>query len=101
VLKGIAERLLDSVRACDVLARWGGEELMLLAPETGGAAALKLADKLGGLIREPAFAQVGRVTVSIGVAELTGADTCQTLFQRLDRALYAAKAAGRDCYRQA
>jgi len=101
VLKGIAERLLDSVRPSDLVARWGGEEFMLLAPETGGAAALKLAHKLRGLIREPAFAQVGRITVSIGVAELTGADTCQTLFQRLDRALYAAKAAGRDCYRQA
>jgi two-component system, cell cycle response regulator len=85
------------LRAEDQLGRLGGEEFLVLLPDTRGDAATRVAEKLR---EEVAAARVGgpksvSVTCSIGVATWDG-ETPELLLRRADEALYAAKDAGRD-----
>ncbi len=91
MLCDLKEMLLGSVRAIDILARYGGDELVIVMPQTDitGAAAL------GERLRE----EVERgmpFTVSVGVASASDADTLESLFKRADAALYRAKHSGRN-----
>jgi diguanylate cyclase (GGDEF)-like protein len=100
VLQGVAKLMLDELRDSDFLSRYGGEEFALLAPQTDLAGATALAEKLRlGIARSrlPVLGPHGRVsvTVSVGVALYDGS-TAGT-FEAADRALYEAKAAGKDC----
>lgn len=100
VLEGLAQVLNANVRECDVLARYGGEEFALLALETNVEEAANLAEQVRLSVHEHAFHDVDggvpiRVTVSIGVAGYRG--DRQRFFADADRALYAAKHAGKDC----
>ena len=100
VLQAFAATVQDCVRAGDILARWGGEEFVLMAahvPAGEGAALLErvrlaVASMAVAAAQEPAV----QITVSLGAALLQPDDTWQTLLARADRALYAAKAQGRD-----
>lgn len=97
VLKAIAGCLASRMRRTDLLARWGGEEFVLMLPDTSIDMASDLADALRKTIA--AFEQLlpARVTVSIGLAQLKGTDeSIAALLDRADRALYAAKNGGRD-----
>ena len=98
VLRGLAERLGERVRREDVITRFGGEEFLVLAPDTDAAGAAALAEDLRAAVAERPFA-VGRfalaVTVSIGWATRGGEDA-ERLVGRADDALYAAKDGGRD-----
>ena len=96
VLVGLCRIVAGRIRQTDVLARWGGEEFMILAPNCGGQQAFELAEKLRRLIEEFVFAEVGTVTCSFGVAQFQDSDTAETLTSRADAALYAAKRAGRN-----
>lgn len=94
------KRIADScLRSEDLFARYGGEEFVVLMPETGQAGALKLAERLREAIAAaPADGGV-RVTASMGVASVAEIDdkwTLERLLARADRAMYAAKAAGRN-----
>jgi len=96
VLIGLAATLRRSLRATDRVARWGGEEFLVLAPETPLPAAIELAELLR---REVAATDLGSglfVTISLGVAGWRHGDTRGTLVERADAALYLAKGAGRD-----
>jgi diguanylate cyclase (GGDEF)-like protein len=106
VLVEVAARLKRSLRASDVLARYGGEEFVAILPDTGGETALEIAERCrSALADEPVRLHNGQwvtVTGSFGVAVL-GADAgpaaareATHLLGRADRALYAAKDAGRD-----
>lgn len=101
VLRGLAQLLRDSVRGSDTLGRYGGEEFLLVLPQTDLAGALALAERLRLAIEKANF-KVGlaavRVTVSIGVATFPGRDVIgrETLFLAVDRAVYRAKALGRN-----
>jgi len=100
VLRGLARLLKDQVRPRDVLARYGGEEFALLVPETGLDEAVALAEGIRMAVQQQAFrgAQGGPrilITVSIGVAAYRG--DRMRFFADADRALYAAKHAGKDC----
>jgi diguanylate cyclase (GGDEF)-like protein len=99
VLRELAARLRERVRREDVVGRWGGEEFVVALPETTpeGAAAVaeSLREGVGGAPISAGGAQL-RVTISIGVAAWTGQEL-DDLVGRADHALYAAKAAGRDC----
>jgi diguanylate cyclase (GGDEF)-like protein len=100
VLQGVARLMLDELRDSDFLSRYGGEEFALLAPQTDLAGATALAEKLRlGIARArlPVLGPYGRVsvTVSVGVALYDGGTT--STFAAADRALYEAKAAGKDC----
>jgi diguanylate cyclase (GGDEF)-like protein len=100
VLRSVAARFRDSLRASDIPARLGGEEFAALLPETSLAAAEEVAERLRHDIAATGFcfAEAShRVTISIGVAELSPADTSlDSLLSRADAALYDAKHAGRD-----
>lgn len=105
VLKRVAALLEKTVRRTDLVARFGGEEFIVLLPETTAEGAAKLAESLRARIGgEPVRAEAGgepvsvAVTVSIGVATVAGAAPLpfDDLMERADRAVYRAKHTGRD-----
>ncbi len=96
VLVALAERLRAHVRASDLVARWGGEEFVVVAPETATAQARKLGEQLRAQVAKDAFLDGHRVTISVGVASFRPGDDVETLVSRADAALYRAKEAGRN-----
>ena len=106
VLQHIAQHLSKGLRKADTVARWGGEEFLLLLPETPLESAVHAVDRLRmSLAEQPCV--WGDVTVAVtwsaGVSSLGRLDTqdASTLVAAADKALYAAKAAGRNCVRAA
>jgi diguanylate cyclase (GGDEF)-like protein len=88
------------IRASDTLVRYGGEELLILAPDTDQVGALDLAERVRHALRSTPM-ETGRgvinITASFGVTVLCGDDTHpEQLVRRADDALYAAKQQGRD-----
>jgi diguanylate cyclase (GGDEF)-like protein/hemerythrin-like metal-binding protein len=96
VLEGLARLLESHVRESDLVARWGGEEFVVIAPMTGIDGAANLAEKLRGLLESTDLGPEGPVTASFGVAELQPEDTVEALLHRADEALYRAKTGGRN-----
>ncbi|CAD5372859.1 GGDEF domain-containing protein [Rubrivivax sp. A210] len=99
VLKRVAEALRDAARDSDSVARMGGEEFCVLLPGTEAAGANTGALRLLETVRDLHHPEIGGkpVTISIGMAVMEApAEPIQALQRRLDQALYAAKAAGRD-----
>lgn len=96
VLQAVAERMNKSIRAIDQLFRVGGEEFAVLLPEAGIQAAQRVAEKLRTAMASQPLAGQHAVTVSIGAAELQAGETFGSLFKRCDKALYQAKAEGRN-----
>jgi diguanylate cyclase (GGDEF)-like protein len=96
VLQGIASILRHGVRKVDTVGRWGGEEFIVICPNTVATDAVNLAEKLRAAIHHHVFPLGGRQTCSFGVAELKENETCEKLFGRADAALYRAKEFGRD-----
>lgn len=99
VLTEIARRLMGSVRHQDTVARWGGEEFLVLLPNTTLAAAAAIAERIRQAVGErpieTAHALVA-VTVTSGVSEWQQGERMETCIARADRALYRGKAAGRN-----
>ncbi|TIP99135.1 MAG: PleD family two-component system response regulator [Mesorhizobium sp.] len=102
VLREFARRLRKNVRGIDLACRFGGEEFVVVMPDTDGAVAEKVAERIRAEIAQMPFAvgQDGKtieVTVSVGVsAVLKGVDSVSGLMKRADLALYEAKSAGRN-----
>lgn len=96
VLTACAALLRASTRGTDVVGRWGGEEFLILCPETAGSEALRVADRICAAARTHDFDTGRPQTLSAGAAELCAADDLDSLLQRADAALYLAKGAGRD-----
>jgi len=102
VLKLVAERLKRSVKGRDTVARYGGEEFVVILPQTDESAAARLADQLRTEIAKCRLVvrnrghDLGKVTISIGVAEFVPDETPEACFERADKALYGAKHAGRN-----
>jgi len=96
VLVEVARRLREVIRGSDLLARWGGEEFVVLLPETDLFGALELGERLREAIAAEPCEEAGTVTVSIGVAQAVPGESVRRLFSRADAALYRAKAEGRD-----
>lgn len=99
VLRTIATLLADNVRETDFLARFGGEEFALLMPGADEAAALGVADKLRQAVTQCRFHYAGQdvdVTVSAGISGFHEGDNVEMVFLRADKALYKAKATGRN-----
>ncbi len=92
----VARRLLLHAREGELIARIGGEEFAWLMPETGGPAAYQAAERLRLVIESERFKEVGRLTVSVGVASGDGGVNAETFVRLADRALYRAKDAGRN-----
>jgi diguanylate cyclase (GGDEF)-like protein/PAS domain S-box-containing protein len=100
VLVELCQRLTENLRTSDVLARWGGEEFVIVMRHCTLADAIPLADKIRHLVADTPFDDVGTVTVSIGAAELHPDDDLASWLDRADRAMYQAKSAGRNTVRQ-
>jgi two-component system cell cycle response regulator len=96
VLVELTSVVSQNLRASDVLARWGGEEFMIVSPDITLEAALQLAEKLRKIIENHDFPCAGHITSSFGVAQYLPQDTITTLTERADQALYHAKRAGRN-----
>lgn len=96
-LAAVGQILTSGVRASDFAARYGGEEFLLLLPDTDRHGAHEVAEKLRVAIERAEIPAVGTVTASFGVAVLPD-DAVETeqLIRKTDRALYAAKAGGRN-----
>jgi diguanylate cyclase (GGDEF)-like protein len=95
-LKAVASILTETTRRADVVARYGGEELVLILPLTPKDSALLVAEKLRGAIENAAFPE-GRLTISLGVATYPKDGTSSPdLIKAADDALYQAKQAGRN-----
>ncbi|MGE4292200.1 MAG: diguanylate cyclase [Desulfovibrio sp.] len=86
----------SSIRSTDLLGRWGGEEFLILCPESNEKEAMRVAERVLQAIRAGEYPNGTRQTVSAGVAAFSSGDTEDTLLQRADCALYRAKAAGKD-----
>ncbi|MEO4010874.1 diguanylate cyclase [Chromobacterium piscinae] len=102
VLRHIADTLRNSARATDFVARYGGEEFLLLLPETDAAGAAVLAEKIRAAVEQSQAPDVGRITISIGLATSNAATSNaadaqpEATVKRADLALYRAKAGGRN-----
>lgn len=101
VLIELSRRMTQNVRSVDTVARTGGEEFLAILPDTPVDVACVVAERLRGVIaRDPFNAGPSgtgeRVTISVGVAMMTGEDDRQALLNRTDAALYEAKRLGRN-----
>lgn len=96
VLKGLVALIKGRTRKLDRLFRMGGEEFLLLLPDTRANAAMKQADALRKLVGESHLIEQRPVTISIGVAEYWAEQSQESWMQAADDALYQAKAAGRN-----
>lgn len=98
ILKMFAEILKAQRRASDFVARFGGEEFVIIFPNTNVAGAMIFLERLRKSVEKSLCIQDKKlcVTVSIGVAQLNIEDTTESLFKRADSALYEAKEAGRN-----
>jgi diguanylate cyclase (GGDEF)-like protein len=101
VLRRAAERMKESTRESDVVARWGGDEFLLLLPESDAAAAQAVCDRILARLADPepgAEDGDGQVRASIGIATAAGGESApdvDTLLRTADDALYAVKRSGK------
>lgn len=96
VLKELANLVMQHIRASDILARWGGEEFVLLAPSSTLETTRDLAEKLRQLIAAHLFAGHLKITMSFGIAQYAPNDTLKSIIARADSALYISKHEGRN-----
>lgn len=96
VLIAISSLISNHIRSTDMFARWGGEEFLLLLPETRIEEAKIVANKLCALVEQHDFDIVKKVTISLGVTSVLASDTVLSILNRVDKALYKAKHSGRN-----
>lgn len=86
----------ENVRSLDVLGRWGGEEFLIICPQTNIQNAQMLAEKIRKKIESHDFEISKQITCSLGVAQYRDNDEAEDIFKRSDKALYEAKNSGRN-----
>lgn len=102
VIQGVARILNDGVMRKDAVARFGGEEFSLILPQTDAAGGAAVANRIRDAISRSRIRRANsdkvltNITVSIGVAQLRPGENADDLFERADKALYAAKQNGRN-----
>jgi diguanylate cyclase (GGDEF)-like protein len=96
VLIIVADTLSQTIRTGDVLARWGGEEFVVLVPDVDKEKISFVAEKLRSAVENMNISEVGTITVSLGVSLFVGNDTEETMMYRSDLALYKSKNNGRN-----
>lgn len=97
VLKSTVNLVRQHIRKSDTLARWGGEEFMIITPLTEILELKSIAETLRSKIESFQHPEVGRVTASFGGSVLKPGDTIASLIKRVDAALYQSKQSGRNC----
>ncbi len=96
ILIKIAEVLNNNIRKVDIVGRWGGEEFLIICPQTDEQGTFQLAENLRKAIVSCKFPEVGTKTASFGVTNYQNGDSPHQLLSRSDRALYKAKQNGRN-----
>lgn len=96
VLKKVADILREALRQGDSVGRWGGEEFMMLLPDTNKNIAWEVAEKVRRTIETSVFDVVGSLSISLGVTSVEEREDRETIFKRVDNALYLAKKNGRN-----
>jgi len=97
VLVKFSEILKSNIREDDILARWGGEEFVILLPHTSLKNAFLLAEKLRKIIEKKFDSTEQKITASFGVATYKQNETKKYFFEKADNALFKAKDNGRNC----
>ncbi|VAX08407.1 diguanylate cyclase (GGDEF domain) [hydrothermal vent metagenome] len=100
VIRWLADLMRKSSRNVDINARYGGDEFVIILPDTKGQSALMKASHLCSAISKEPYTSYGQsvpVTISAGVAELCEGDTKEMFIEKADGALYLAKSRGRNC----
>ena len=95
VIRGIAHILLTTARSTDTVGRYGGEEFLLIMPDTGLADAQVMCERIQSAIQAASFEKDIKVSLSYGISQYDG-ETIDEFIGKADRKLYAAKAAGKD-----
>ncbi len=96
VISDFAKLVQKCIRKADIFARWGGEEFILLLPNTNIMHAADLTERIRLKIERYPFHIVGKVTCSIGFAQMSCDDEVKSLMGKADRALYSAKKDGKN-----
>lgn len=96
VLTEFSLLLSNNIRETDYLGRWGGEEFLVICPNTDIEGAYTLAETLRKVVEKATFSFIGHKTASFGVAEFRKIDILENLFKNVDDALYTAKTEGRN-----
>jgi diguanylate cyclase (GGDEF)-like protein len=96
LLRDVSELLRRTMRAYDILIRWGGEEFLLILPGVNLEQARRLADRIRSAVERLETQGLGVVTISAGTAALDGSYDFETMLMAADRRLYQAKASGRN-----
>lgn len=99
VLKFVARTMKNMVKGQDVVARFGGEEFVILLPKTGFEGALHVAEQIRGYFNKNALKSeidLGKITISMGLSVYKKGETLDSFVERADQALYKAKKAGRN-----
>ncbi|MEH6650801.1 MAG: transporter substrate-binding domain-containing protein [Motiliproteus sp.] len=96
VLIEVAEILSQNIRHNDILCRWGGEEFIILSPDSHLSGSLIMAENLRQLIANGKFDSEIQQTASFGISLYQRGDTSESIVKRVDQALYQAKETGRN-----
>jgi polar amino acid transport system substrate-binding protein len=95
VLKKLAKIIKDHIRESDIFGRWGGEEFVLILPNTPYEKALIVAEKIRKIVESSDFDGID-VTISVGVSEFRKGDSVKSVVKKADLAMYKAKEDGRN-----
>lgn len=96
ILKKLSEIFQSFIRSSDRIGRWGGEEFLILLPQTTYTQAKELAERLCIGFSSYEFEAIGKKTASFGVAVIEPDDTMESLIDRADKALYISKKMGKN-----
>ncbi len=96
VLIDIAGILHKTLRSTDIISRWGGDEFMILCPQTRLAGAKIMAENIRAAIADHQFEIAHKTTISVGVSECSGQDSVAFILKDVDKKLYEAKRQGRN-----
>ncbi|WP_373482724.1 diguanylate cyclase [Acetobacterium sp.] len=96
VLYELAKLFKAIIRSADLIGRWGGEEFMVILPETDARGAMALAEKIRQRVSEQHFLERERITISLGVTVFRDDATVYSIIYRADQALYQAKKNGKN-----
>lgn len=95
VLQEVAKCLQECIRKTDAVGRWGGEEFLIVLPQTDFEGAMRLAEDINSILKKHPFDPEGVVSASIGVSQYRPGEGLSSFFARTDKYLYRAKKAGK------
>jgi diguanylate cyclase (GGDEF)-like protein len=96
VLVKVARTMKNSLRSTDYIGRWGGEEFLILCPQTSHTEAMQLAERIRTAVANQSYATGQNHSISLGVASYQDGDSLDSLLHRSDQAMYRAKQTGRN-----